>query len=202
MYNTIRFAISIVLLLGILIFVMKSKWKREKWAYRVCSILGLLFFILLGFIPVENIVGPIDSIEAVYEYRNPGAKVRLIIEGQESAYVSGIEDGNEMIMIVPKAKGGWYVGTGAEHKTIARGFTNDIFYTVYQYKDTTDYYIVVYEWEGKEMEISDSYGSEYIRLDELEESSETHPVYYAYVPDYDENYWISANGEKVELREG
>lgn len=201
MYNIIRFVLSIVFVFGITIFVMKSKWKREKWAYRVCSILGLLFFILSGFIPVENIVGPIDSIEAVYEYRNPGAKVRLVIEGEESAYVSGIENGKEMIMIVPKAKGGWYVGTGAEHKTIARSFSNDIFYTVYQYKDTKDYYIIVYELYGKEIEILDSYGSEYVRLEKYEESGRTHPVYYAYVPNYDENYWISVNGEKIELRQ-
>lgn len=201
MYNIIRFTISMVLFFGMLAFVRKSRFKEKKWAYRVCSILGIFFFVLLGFIPVENIVGPIDSIEVVYEYRNPGAKVRLIIEGEESAYVSGVENGKEVIMFVPRAKDGWYVGNGTESIIVASSFPNTIDVSVYNFKGTNDYYIVAYDLYGSEIEIVDSCNSEFIPLEKTRDSGITYSVYYAYVPEYDENYWISVNGEKIELRQ-
>lgn len=200
MYNIIRWILSLIVTFGMTAYVRKSKWKREKWAYRICGIAGVVLWFVLGFIPVENIIGPIKSIESVYKYRNPKAEIRLIIEGEESAYVSGVEDGSEMIMVVPRAKGGWYVGTGAEHETVARGSSNNIVYHVYQYKDTTDYYVNVYDRHGKELEIQDAYDSQYILLEKNEEYKYDFPEYYAYVPEYDENYWISVNGEKIEFR--
>jgi len=182
-------------------FVRKSKWKKEKWAYRICGIAGIVLWFVLGFIPVENVIGPIKSIETVYKYRNPKAEIRLIIEGEESAYVSGIEDGAEMIMVVPRVRGGWSVGTGAEHKMVTWGFSNDIVYHVRQYKDTTDYYVNVYDINGNELEIQDAYDSEYVLLEKTEEYKDVSPEYYAYVPEYNENYWITVNGERIELRD-
>ena len=201
MYNISRWILSIIIMLGMTAFVRKSKWKKEIWAYRICGIVGIVLWFVLGFIPVENVVGPIKSIEAVYKYRNPKAEIRLIIEGEESAYVSGIEDGAEMIMVVPKAYGGWYIGTGAENKTIASGFSNDIYYTVRQYKDTKDFYINVYHLNGEKLEIQDAYNSEYVLLEKDEEYKYDSPEYYACVPQYDENYWIDVNGERIELRD-
>ena len=203
MYNFIRAIISIIITCGIASFARKSSLGKKKWINGICILLGVLLYIIFGFIPLENIVSPFNSPIKVFEYRNPGAKPQLIIEGRDSDYIIGSEgdDFTTVTMIVPKTDDGWKMGTGTELKTIYRGFDKNVIFNLYQYKNTNDFYMMIYDLDGVEIEIKDACNSTFYELQEGSAETLSSLTYYAFIPNYDENYWISVNGEQIELKQ-
>ena len=198
MYNFIRLIICILLVAIIVRLVNKSKISNKKKVNSVCGLLGIALFIILGFVPIENILYFSSASEA-FEYRNPEAKIELVIEGNESDYVIGKDNGTDVIMLVPKNDEHWYVGTGTELKTLVKTMKDNVVITLRQYKNTRDYYITIYEINGEKIHLSDSIESEFVLLGAIKESENTFTKYYAFINDYKEGYWIEVNGKRYQL---
>ena len=200
MYNFIRLMICILLVVIIVLLVNKLKVSNKKKVYKVCGLLGIVIFLILGFIPIENIFCFSSAGEA-YEYRNPEAEITLVVEGSESDYVIGNDNGTDVIMLVPKNDEHWYVGTGTELKTIVKTMLDNVVITLRQYKNMRDYYITIYEINGEKIHLSDSIESEFVSLDAVKESGKIFTKYYAYIKDYKEGYCIAVDGKKIMLNE-
>lgn len=197
MYNFVRFILCLLVSCITIYIIYKESRKRR---YVVIGVFcGFLLYVILGFIPFENITRVFSSPIEVYEYRNPGAQARLVVEGNESDYVIGDEGESSVIMVVPKTDNGWKMGTGAELKTILKYINETVVVYLRQYKDTNDYYMTIYDLKGKEIEIQDSCGSEFLSLEDTISSEDSFITYYAYISEYNEDYWISVNGEKLNL---
>lgn len=59
---------------------------------------------------------------------------------------------------------------------------------------------MVYDLHGREIDIIDSCNSKYVPLKKVKDSGTVFTKYYAYILNYDENYWISVDDEQIELR--
>lgn len=196
----IKFLICLVFTLGSVRVVNNSNIRDKKRANNVCSIFFATLFAILVFIPIENFFLQFKSLEAAYEHRNPNAEIRLVVEGKESAFVSGNENGKETIMFVPKSNDVWKIGTGLETKRIARSIHENVMVEIYQYKDSSDFYGMVYDLHGREIDIVDSSKSKYVPLKKEKNNGKVITKYYAYILNYDENYWITVDDEQIELR--
>lgn len=197
MYFFLRGVICVIFLLITLFGINKSKIKNKQRVMRGCLIGFGVLYILLGFLPLESIFFRFDSPTSAYEYRNPDAEAMLVVEGDESAFVIGQRDETELIMMVPKENGKWLVGAGSEFNTVAYRFNGEVTIYIRQCKKTNDYYISVSEVTGKEIHIVDSKNTEFVSL---RRETDLFTKYYAFIPDYDENYWITVDGEQIELR--
>lgn len=195
----IKFLICFMLSIGSVKIVKNSSIKRKKGVTYICSLFSVILFITLVFVPIEEFFYQFETLEEAYEYKNPDAEIRLIIEGKESAFVSGDENGKETIMFVPKVNEVWKTGTGLEAKVITKCI-NKVVIEIYQYQDSSDFYAIVYELHGREIDIKDSNNSKYISLKKKRESGAIFTKYYACISNYDENYWITVDGEQIELR--
>lgn len=200
MYNLIRFILCIIIFSGILYYITKTQYEKKRWAFLLGSLFSFVLYIILGFVPLENIVAPFASPIDVYEYRNPDAEVQLIVEGGESDYVIGMKDDDftTVTMLVPKTDKGWKMGTGVELETIYKGFDKNTMIHIYHYKGTDDYYMNIYDWDGAEIDILDSCDSNFTSM---ERSKDAFIIYYAFISEYSEKYWITVNGERIELND-
>lgn len=200
MYNFIRLMICILLVAIIVLIASKFKISNKKKVYSICGLVGIVLFVILGFVPIENVFHFSSAGEA-YEYRNPKAQIALVVEGNESDYVIGNDNGTDVIMLVPKKDGRWYIGTGTELKTIVKTMHDNVVITLRQYKNTKDYYVTIYELNGEKIQLMDANESEFVSLDVRNESEETFTKYYAYINDCKEGYWIDVNGNRYQLSE-
>lgn len=196
----IKFLICLIFSIGSVKAVNNSNINNKKMISYVCSIFFTVLFLLLVFVPIEDFLWQFKTIEEAYEYRNPNAEITLVIEGRESAFVSGDENGKETVMFVPKSNGVWKIGTGLETKRIAKSLHENVVVEIYQYKDSSDFYVMVYDMLGKEIDIIDSSNSKYISMKKEKNNGTVITKYYAYISNYDKNYWISVDDEQIELR--
>jgi len=184
----IRVIICLVIFGSVCVLIRKRGVQRKGTKYILCGIICGILFVVMGFIPLENSFHVFSSAEEAYEYRNPRAKSQLVVSGESCDFVVGYENGYSVNMFVPKDAQGWRVGIGTEPRVVAESLDGDAIIYIYQFKDTDDYFIIVYGFEGTPIEIVDSCESEFLVLDKA--GGKDFCKYYAYIPEFDDEYWI------------
>ena len=138
------------------------------------------------------------SPEDAYKYYNLGEdEVELVIEGNHSDFVVDCKEHSYTYLIIPKTADGWKIGTGLDTKNIYNKFYDGISIDVYQYKNTEDYYITIFDTRGVKISIFDDYDTEFVFLENKEEKIVT---YYGFIPKFNSQYDLEINGNKIELR--
>ena len=199
--------LRIVLLLGLIfalnLFVLKKmKFKGRKIVIVVVNI------ILLSFLnyPYETQFITFKSPEAAFKYVNPGNEPSIVIEGKESAFIVLEKSGSYVASFYKKVDNGWKATQnygGSTIKSNAEDYFNDHYImTIYQYQKTKDYYIGISS-DLKELDVSDNLDSDFIPYKKCfkyksEEFCNYH--YYAYIYDFNEEYEVTIDGKKAELR--
>lgn len=199
MYGIVRIAIVLSILIFVIILINKSK-KIHKFRYYITGVvLSVVLVTVLAFIPFENLFVTFDSPKDVYRYVNLGADdVELIVDGSKSDFVVGEENNSNTYLIVPKTTDGWKVATGFNTNKIIKKVADEITIDIYQYKNTDDYFIVVFNANGGESQITDSCNSKFYSLkDTYSSSDKTYFTYYAHIKDFDSQYSINVNGNEI-----
>ena len=75
----------------------------------------------------------------------------MVIEGENSDFVVGTKNSTSKILIVPKTANGWKVGIGLNTKKIVQKISNKNIIYVYQYKNTNDYFLTVFNAKGEKI---------------------------------------------------
>lgn len=201
MFGFIRILIGCLFFGGMILINKKCKKERSKKRkqYLISAIVAILVCYVLEIIPFENAIITFSSPESVYKYVTLGNScVKMVISGENSDLVIGGCEREDTYLIVPKETNGWKIGTAIGTKRIRHILTDGIIICVYQYMDTSDYYITVFNAEGGPVEITDFYDSEFLSWERYEEKLDmTYVTYCAYVPNFDEEYWIEVNNEKI-----
>lgn len=201
MYNIIRVIIGFVFLVCSIKTIKNSKVIRKHILYKVFTSLSVILTVLLAFLPFENLFVTFDSPKAAYEYFNLGrSNIELIIEGDACDFIIDRKNDSDTYLIIPKTAAGWKIGIGSNTKRIAQKLSNGIVLYVYQYKNTSDYFITIIDTNGGESTISDEYNTKFLSLERSNESlGKTFVTYYAHMTDFDSQYSVIVNDNKIVL---
>lgn len=162
---------------------------------------SLVLIVLLSHISFENLFITFDSPEDAYEYVNIGdSNIELVIEGDNCDFVIDSKKESNKYLIIPKSKNGWKIGIGADTKRIVQKAQKSIVIYVYQYKNTKDYFITVFDTNGGSLDISDNCNSQFYSISKEDDRlGEMVTVYFAHIPNYDSLYNVQVNGTKIEF---
>ncbi|MBE6728395.1 MAG: hypothetical protein E7562_07095 [Ruminococcaceae bacterium] len=201
MYNIIRLIISCIFLVCSIIAIKNSKVIRKHILYIVFTSLSGILFVVLAFLPFENLFVTFDSPKAAYEYFNLGkSNIELIVEGNDSDLIINRKNGSDTYLIIPKTADGWKIGIGSNTKRVVQKVSNGIVLYVYQYKDTSDYFITILDTNGGESTVSDEYNTKFFSLERYNDSLEKNFVtYYAHITNLNPQYSVIVNDNKIVL---
>ena len=194
MFGTIRIIFWSVIF-GICIMLLKNKKRLSKKNVIIAVVIMVLLCTLSGMVPIENCFLTFSTPEKAFDYIN-SEKVALVVEGKETTLVIGEEGKADYVyLVLPKCSNGWKLGRGIDTKLKEQTMNEDIVISLYQYKESNDYYITILDMSGKNIEIIDSCDSSFVTFDN-EEMDAGFTFYFYNVSHYDKNYWVKVNEEK------
>ena len=204
MYNIIRLVIGCIFLVSSIIAIRKSKLMHKYILYSVFTGLSVMLIVVLSFLPFENLFVTFDSPKAAYEYFNLGkSNIELIVEGDNCDFIIDRKNNSDTYLIVPKTADGWKIGIGLNTKRIIQKLSDGIVLYVYQYKNTSDYFITILDTNGGESVVSDEYNTEFFPLKRNNDSiGKTFVTYYAHITKFNPQYSITVNGNKILMKNG
>lgn len=201
MYYIIRLIIASIILLCFTIVIKKAKTIMKTKLHIISICITLAFIVLLAHFPFENFFITFNSSKDAYEYVNIGdSNIELVVEGDNCDFVIDCKNDTDRYLIIPKTKNGWKIGIGADTKRIVQKTYNSTVIYVYQYKNTKDYFITVFDANEGALNIIDNCGSEFHSImKENDYSGETFIIYFAHISSYGSQYNVQVNGTKIEL---
>ena len=201
MYNIIRFVIGCIFLVCSITAIKKSKLIRKHMLYIVFASLSVLLIVVLAFLPLENLFITFDSPKAAYEYFVLGkSNIELIVEGEDCDFVIDRKNDSDTYLIIPKTADGWKIGIGSNTKRTVQKLSNGIVLYVYQYKNTSDYFITILDTNGGEATVSDEYNTKFFSLERYNDSlGKKFVTYYAHITNLNPQYGVIVNDNKIVL---
>lgn len=199
MYMLIRLIIGCIFLFVSILLIQKSKVVRKSVLYVFFTTISLVLVVVLALFPFENFWVTFDSPEEAYEYINLGrVNIELIVQGKNSAFVIDNKNDSDTYLIIPKTTEGWRIGIGSDTKKIVQKISDGVVICVYQYKDTKDYYITIFDTDGGESKIVDSLNSKFFTLRRSNDVlGKTFVTYYTQVSELDSQYYLIVNNKKI-----
>lgn len=201
MYNIIRLIIACVFLVCSITAINNSNAIRKHILYFVFTSLSVILIVVLAFLPFENQFVTFDSPKAAYEYFNLGeSNIELIVEGDYCDFIIAHKNDSDTYLCIPKTADGWKIGIGSHTKRIVQKISNGIVLYVYQYKNTSDYFITILDTNGGELTILDEYKTQFYSVESNNDSlGKTFITYYAHLANLNPQYSIIINGNEIVL---
>lgn len=187
MYGLLR----IIIWIPILAFVSQQRKNLGKNKY-IILVLMIIFVAMpvSSLFPIENLFVTFSTPEKSYNYVN-FEKAKITISGDNTDLVIGHEN---TYLIIPKTDKGWKIGRGIDTKTVSANYNDGIIVSLFKHKKSGEYYVEVYNLDGKTCTIEDSGDSEFYNV-----KNEELCRYYAYVHNLDDSYELFVNGKEVNL---
>ncbi len=201
MFIILRIILGCIFLLFSILVAKKIKKNKNRLTYLMITGISIALVIALSFFPFENLFFTFDSPNAAYEYYKLGSsKIENVIEGAECDFVVDRKDNSDSYLIIPKTSEGWKIGIGSNTKRIEQKIADGIVIYVYQYGNTNEYFITIFDTNGEVLDLSDKYDTIFITSEKHNEVLEkTFTTYYAYIPEFTSDYIISVNGNNIEF---
>lgn len=202
MYIIIRLLMGCAFLACSITPIKKSKLIHKHILYIIFTSLSVILTTILAFLPFENLFVTFDSPKTAYEYFNLGkSNIELIIEGNDCDFIIDRKNDSDTYLIIPKTIDGWKIGIGSNTKRIVQKLSNGIVIYVYQYKNTSDYFITITDTNGRKSTVSDEYNTKFYSLERTNASLEkTFVTYYAHITNFNSQYSIIVNDSKILLK--
>ena len=201
MFGIIRLIIGCVILIYSSMVIKKSKMTCKWVFYAIFATISMVLVVVLSLIPFENAFVTFDSPKAAYEYVLGRSNIKLIVEGNNSDLVIDRNNDTDRYMILPKSADGWKIGIGVNTKKVVQKISDGIIVYVYQYKNTNDYFITIFDSNGGEAQISADFDTVFYALENEDHfSGKKYVTYYAYIPDFQSKYSVVVNGNKIVLQ--
>lgn len=171
---------------------------KRKWSL-VAFVVAIILTTVSALIPIEDAFVTFSSPESAFGYVNTG-NVKLVVSGKKTDFVIAGKSNTDIYVIIPKSNIGWKLGLGLDTKRIIQKISDGITIYVYQYKNSDDYYITVFDTNGGTSEITDNHGSEFYYLDKTNNAlNKTFYIYYAYVENLNDTYILTVNGKVISV---
>jgi hypothetical protein len=202
MYNIIRIIIGCIFLVCSIAVIKKSKTIRKRIFYAIFSGISIVLITVLTFLPFENLFITFNSPKSAYEYYNFGkSNIELVVEGNNCDFIIDRQNYSDTHLIIPKSADGWKIGIGLYTKRIVKNFSNGITIYVYQYKNTSDYFITILNTSGGESTVSDEYNTKFYSLERYDNSlDKTFVTYYGHLTNFNTEYSVMVNDNNINIR--
>lgn len=199
MFSIIRLFIGCAFCGCSFLVIKKSQTTCKRILYIIFTGISIVLITVFAFLPFENFFITFSSPKAAYEYFDFGkSNIELVVEGNDCDFVIDRKKESDAYLIIPKTARGWKVGIGSNTKRIAHKLNDGITVSVYQYKNTTDYFISILDIEGGESNISDDYYSEFYSLERKNEAlGKTFVTYYAHIPYFNSQYSVMVGSKRI-----
>lgn len=196
-YGIVRLAVIFVPIFVLRKIYIKKKDQISKLFVSVSFILAILLSLLLSCAPFEDLFITFSSPEAAYHYSREGS-IDAVVEGEESTMMLDFRGSETKIAIFPKSKTGWKLGSALTDIN-SRSIRSDYFIVLYSYNRTDDYYVLVSESPMDNIyDITDNKGTQFEKhIEEFDQTDIKDTTYYSYIKDYDDDYGLIINGEKI-----
>ena len=162
--------ISVRLLFSGLIFIASIAFLRKKdKSHRKPIYIALLIFVVIiyigsGFVPIENLFVTFSTPESAFHYEY-AAKINMVVDGKVTTMIiSSTKDGTSQT-VIPKSGNGWKLDIGIDQKKVVEKIVGTKTIFVYRYKDSEDYYVVVWDplaAKNNILNVSDNRNSKFI----------------------------------------
>ena len=184
-----------------IIVIKKSRIIRKRVLYIVFTSISAALIAVLEIIPFENLFITFASPKESYDYYNLSkSNIELVVEGNNCDFVINRKNDTDTYLIIPKTADGWKVGIGLNTKRIVQKLFNGIIVYVYQYKDTSDYFITILDTNGGKSVVLDDYNTKYYSLERNNDSlGKTFVTYYAHISNLNPQHSVIVNGNKIVL---
>ena len=201
MYNIIRLIIGCIFFGCSIILIKKSRVIRKRALYIVFTGISVALIAVLEIIPLENLFITFNSPKESYDYYNLSkSNIKLVVEGNNCDFVINRKNDTDTYLIIPKTADGWKIGIGLNTKRIVQKLFNGIIIYVYQYKDTSDYFITILDTNGGESIILDDYNTKFYSLERNNDPlGKTFVTYYAHISNLNPQYSVKVNGNNIVL---
>lgn len=185
---------GVALIISFLLIARRQIRYKRRWAIAAFMIIVLLT-VIFSLIPIENAFMTFSSPESAYNYNHSG-NVRLIVTGEKNDFIVGDNGDVYAYAIVPKSNGHWKIGMGFDTKRVFQATSDGIVIYVYQYKNSSDYFVTVLDTKGGKLDITDSHSSDFKCLEDSNSTlGKEFYTYYAYVGGLDDDYCITIDGQ-------
>ena len=203
MFAIIRLLIGCAICGGCFAWIQKSSTPNKRRKCIICVVATVALLATSSIFPPENVLWPFDSPTAAYQYIHPGKDdIKLIVNGKTCDLVIGGNEITDEFQVIPKSSDGWGVDMGMGLKRIKHISTKSSSVSVYQYKDTSDYFVVAYNIDSSSALVSDSVSSEFVSFARPNTTNDgVFYVHYANVQGIQQGYTITLNGESVTVFE-
>lgn len=186
-----RFLFGVLVFIACLLFIGKTHTIHKRWRFAVAFAAAAMGTTILALLPVENAFLTFSSPQSAYQYNHTG-DVKLVVSGEITDFVVGVQGDVDEYAILPKSDDGWKLGMGFDTKRIHQTVSDGIVVYVYQYKNTDDYYITILDTSGGPLELTDNRNSNFQCLEHTNEALDTtFYTYYGYIHDYDDSYALT-----------
>lgn len=200
MFYIIRFIIIVII--GVLLSYITLRFiKHPKVRMAINIVAFVVIVFIVGIINFESIVYSFSSPEEAFNYNSKADIISLVIEGEESSCVVGLEDDTTIIKLIPKVDNGWKSDSGLATKAILNKVSSDCttIISVYQFKNTEDYYIRISNIYGNIERISDNKNSDFL-LEKINSETSSRQTFYAYIENWGDDYVLTINNQKISLK--
>lgn len=199
LFGTIRIILGVFIFATCFFITKALKTNRKRGFYIISFVFAVLCSTLSFLFPFENVFVTFSTPESAFSYANLG-NVKLVIDGSKTNFVVAEKGDTNIYSIIPKTEKGWKLSVGIDTKNIIQKVCNGIVIYVYQYKNTDDYYITIFDTNGGPLGVADSYNSEFSYSTRIDEHlNETFYTYYTYVQELDNQYCLTVNGRSISL---
>lgn len=204
MYSIVRIIIGFILFACSIVVIRKFQTIRKRSSYAIAFVTTILIIpSVLGLFPFENLFITFDTPEDAYNYNTFGdTNVQLVLDGEDCAFIVDFESSSKRtIAAIAKSEKGWKLDGGSNIKLITSNFVDGISIDVYQFKDTNDYFINVFDMDSGAVDIFDDYNTEFYLFEHTNtEWNITDTDYFAYIPYFNNEYSIVINGNRIPVK--
>lgn len=196
MYGLVRMVLGISVFLVVFFLVRRTSILRKRMICAITATAVLLAVVLSIFIPFENLLFTFSSPESAYRYYHSDVRdIEMVVTGESCDLVIGNQNQKDVLMILPKDDKGWKLASAMDTKLIAHTVSNGTAISVYEFKNSDDYFVTVLSLPGDVHEISDSLGSMFAYRDG------TVSGYYANIHGWCHDYTLTINDTVVSFYE-
>lgn len=201
MYAIIRLILTFIIFGCLALLFRKNKKYRKRVLYIVFASMSVFFYVVSMFFPFENLLVSFDSPKSAYEYYSfDRSKIELVVEGEHCDFLVARKGSSETYLILPKTEDGWKIGIGSHTKRIVQQQSDEVVVYVYQYKNTSDYFVTIFSTSGGELTVSDDSNTEFFALERKDDVlGSTFVTYYGHIANLTSQHCVTVNGNEIML---
>lgn len=164
----------------------------------------LIATIMLSLCRIENVFYTFPTVESVAEYAC-GDDVNCIVDGKSSSLILYTDEDSYTMMIAPRQKSGYKIGTDIRRKIITKNIGHGYVVNILWYMGIEDHYIYITgRSDTSEVSVEDSCNSKFVEFKEENVFGNVEFTDYmalAFIDEYTEGYTvtITSGGESMTI---